>query len=323
MTDLAVRSLSVPRPADVSNVYDLCQRTDERLAFVDDVAEAYDAKAKFAAIDTYLAQTTQDGRGRLAATMRRLETRIGELIGEAIPNGGITGVGSIANDPTPLSKDERSEFRLMAAHPDVVEAVIADSTDATPPSRRKVIRAIRACVKATKQEDEDMEATSHINRVRTMAELGLDSPAIAAELGLSVGYVNLIAQRAGVPLARKSRLAVAGRVETARQLAATGHTSEQIASVIGISRDHMAPFRARHGIEVPADAVMGRGKRRLDSNRIVNATVESVIGIDQLFDAIDYTALDRDQLDYWVDSLSDAIKSLTTLRNNLKKEQTQ
>lgn len=322
MTDLAIRTLSVPRPADVANVYELCRQTEEMLAFVDDVANAYEAKAKFAAIDTYLSQTSQDGRARLAATMRRLEARIGELIGEALPNGGVNRNGLIASNPMPLAPKERSEFRLMAAHPDVVEAVIAGSTDTKPPSRRKVIAAIRDWIKTTKQEDEDMEATSRINRVRTMAGLGLDGARIAEELGLSVGYVNIIAQRAGVALSRQSRLGVAERVEMARQLAATGHTSEQIAAKIGLSPNSMSDFRTRNGITVPADAIVGK-KRRLDSNRIVNATVESVIGIDQLFDAIDYSALDRSQLHHWVSSLSGAIKSLTTLRDNLKKEQTQ
>ncbi len=114
----------------------------------------------------------------------------------------------------------------------------------------------------------------------------------------------------------------ADRVEIIRTMAAEGNGRSQIASHLGVSSETIAKIANRNGITIHADAIVGK-KRRLDSNRIVAATVESVIGIDQLFDAIDYSSLDRSQLDHWVSSLSDAIRSLTTLRNNLKKEQTQ
>jgi hypothetical protein len=114
----------------------------------------------------------------------------------------------------------------------------------------------------------------------------------------------------------------AERPVIAKQMAAEGHTTAQIAEYLGMSRDGAKRFLDRHLIVVPADAVVGP-RRKLDSNRIVNGTVEQVIGIDQMLDTIDYSALDRTQLDYWVSSLSDAIRSLTTLRNNLKKELTQ
>lgn len=76
--------------------------------------------------------------------------------------------------------------------------------------------------------------------------------------------------------------------------------------------------------EVPKSArpEILRGTRRLDSNRIVQGTVDSVHGIDVMFSEIDYAALDYDQLLSWVSSLADAIRSLTTLKNNLKKELT-
>lgn len=70
---------------------------------------------------------SSEGRARVAAAMRRLEVRIGELLGatsagkrhDLEPSGVTEG----------LSRHERHEFRRMAEHPDVVEDVIADSTD--------------------------------------------------------------------------------------------------------------------------------------------------------------------------------------------------
>lgn len=122
---------------------------------------------------------------------------------------------------------------------------------------------------------------------------------------------------------KRSAAAEPERVQAARDMAAAGYTSRQISDQLGFaSAGSGANFLRRHGIDVPADAIVGK-KRRLDSNRIVAAAVEAVDGIGDLFDSIDYAELDTSQFDYWVRSLSGAIKSLTTLRNNIKKEQTQ
>jgi hypothetical protein len=42
-----------------------------------------------------------------------------------------------------LHRQQLADFRLMAAHPDIVEEVIANSTDKAPASRRKVVAAIK------------------------------------------------------------------------------------------------------------------------------------------------------------------------------------
>jgi hypothetical protein len=62
-----------------------------------------------------------------AASMRRLEVRIGQVLGA--PRQGERTDLSTATEKSPLSKDQRSEFRRMAAHPEIVERVIAESDD--------------------------------------------------------------------------------------------------------------------------------------------------------------------------------------------------
>jgi len=97
----------------------------------------YDVKAKLAAFDEYLAATSKDGRAQMAATMRRLEVRIGVVIGAAkLDHDRHPGATSLANDVAELTRNERSQFRRMADHPEIVEQVIADSADSNPPSRR-------------------------------------------------------------------------------------------------------------------------------------------------------------------------------------------
>jgi len=106
---------------------------------VDDVAEVRDAANKWAAITEYVRRTSREGVAEAESALRRLEVRVGQLLGPASPNG--KGSGSHASDPS-IGPDDRSRFRAMADNADVVEDVIAASTDADPPSRRKVLHEI-------------------------------------------------------------------------------------------------------------------------------------------------------------------------------------
>ena len=67
-------------------------------------------------------------RDESPATQRRLEVRIGELLGPA-PSPQETGARKGSGATEPLSKDERHDFRQMAAHPEVVEDEIERSED--------------------------------------------------------------------------------------------------------------------------------------------------------------------------------------------------
>lgn len=140
-------SLAVVEPSSLVQVDEQCTSIEVWAEQPDrTIAELRDAGHKLAAIDEYLARTSTEGRARVAATQRRLEVRIGVLLGPASPNG--KGSGSIAIDPSEaLSKDERSAFRKMAEHPDVVDDVIASSTDEQPASRRKVVDKIKEIVR--------------------------------------------------------------------------------------------------------------------------------------------------------------------------------
>lgn len=138
----------------------------------------------------------------------------------------------------------------------------------------------------------------------------------------SIQRLNEAAKKHPVePPSFKSKAAVEARVAKAKEMAAEGYTSRQIAKAIGITVETMPDFRKRHGIEVPADAVIGTTARH-DANRVVEQLVLAVAIPDTAIDLIDPSALDHDRIDEWVSSLSDSIRSLTTLRNLLKKELT-
>ena len=68
-----------------------------------------------------------------------------------------------------------------------------------------------------------------------------------------------------------------------------------------------------------------RNTRHIDPNRVVNATVMAAAVDDTTFELLEgrYGELDPALIDGWVCSLNEAIKALSRLRSNLKKEQTQ
>lgn len=119
---------------------------------------------------------------------------------------------------------------------------------------------------------------------------------------------------------RKVRGEAAGvnRVEVATRLAETGHTTDQIAKQLGFTRrTGAAEFLRRHSIDVPADVGLTR-TRRINSERIVDGAVRSVDGIGILFPQIDYSILPADKVPGWLAVLDESIRSLTTLKKNLK-----
>lgn len=81
------------------------------------------------------------GKARMEATVRRIEIRVGEVLGE--PEQGKRTDLSGAPDKFPLRRQEAHELRLLASHRDLVERVLAGADDAKPASRRRCLDAIR------------------------------------------------------------------------------------------------------------------------------------------------------------------------------------
>jgi hypothetical protein len=105
------------------------------------------------------------------------------------------------------------------------------------------------------------------------------------------------------------------RVKKAREMAESGCTSRQIGQALGIK--NMGDFRARHRLEVPADAVVGK-TRHIDSNRIVSEIVMALEASRMSLDLVEMDQLDQSQVEYWATSLSNSIRSLNRLHKQLK-----
>lgn len=136
---MTLPALPTPNSITPAEVDGYAEAVERFAADCDDIHEVREARNKWAAITEYIRRTSRDGVARAEAAERRLEQRIGALLGPPTP-GRTPGGMSEGSD---ISRDDRMEFRQMAEHADIVDAVIAASTDASPPTRNKIRTAIR------------------------------------------------------------------------------------------------------------------------------------------------------------------------------------
>lgn len=161
--------------------------------------------------------------------------------------------------------------------------------------------------------DDDDE---RLTQIRKLAADGLSGGAIADLVGLTDRQIRRIARKNEIAVGKRSRGAVAERIERTRRLAAEGMTSHQIAAELGVGFQVVRRYVKDHQIEVVADTVSR--VHRMDSVRIVSATIDALDGIDVMFDHIDYDELPLSEIAGWITILETSLKSLTTLRRHLK-----
>lgn len=151
MTALALPS---PDKLTVAELRDVCTTVVQWANEQNDVETVLATREAFNVMAEYL--RLNDAAREAEATMRYLEVRIGELLGPA-EWGGDRKSDQVSNgkvDPLGLHPLAVHKFRQMAAHPEVVDRVIEESTESSPPSRNKVLNAIRELKRAADEENE-------------------------------------------------------------------------------------------------------------------------------------------------------------------------
>lgn len=308
-------ALAIPRPQEVTSARELCESIELALPNVDDPVALLEGRAKLLAVESYLARTTKVGKARMEATARRIEMRVGEVLGEALPNGGNSRNGSPVGDPlVNLRKQEVNKLRLLAAHRDITERVIANADDTAPASRRKVLEAIRIHLAQQKEPNVNKREA-----VKDMAALGMTGQQIADDLGCTLTRVWAIAREESIALPG-NQLARDGRSGVISEMAQAGHNSSQIGKKLGISSQHVRSEARRLDIEIQADAVLGRG-RLVNPVRVISETVAELEASAASLSLIENPAdhdLDRTQLNDWVISLEQSLRALTRFKNQLK-----
>jgi hypothetical protein len=117
-----------------------------------------------------------------------------------------------------------------------------------------------------------------------------------------------------------SREAVAARLAEAERLAANGCSSAQIAAQLGYTLRSFASFKARNGLTVPADAVVGN-TRHLNYDRIVNETTTALEGLCIGLGLVGHPEeadLDPDQIAGWATSMNNSLRILNRFSKQLK-----
>lgn len=153
-----------------------------------------------------------------------------------------------------------------------------------------------------------------------------DRGLLAADYGLSVKSLPNTARTCRKALAIVApKLTKPQKVDRIRELATSGATAKQIGGEVDLTEKVVRKYAADAGVVLVADKVIGSVKR-LDANRVVGSIVDRVrfdIDEDSVLAAVRLADVDHDLIAGWVSSLSDSIRSLTTLKNRLKKELTQ
>jgi hypothetical protein len=187
------------QPSSLVAVDDQCARVEMWAESCDSIPDLQDANNKLGAIDEYLSLTATEGRARVAAARRRLEVRIGTLLGEAKPG---PPQSSLAGEDS-ITPNQRHQFRQMAQNPEAVEAVIEDSTDEAPASRAKVLDAIKP--KSTTRRGplpeaadragwEFRKATERIERIAADDRFAANREQVAASLRGHLSYAIEVCQ---------------------------------------------------------------------------------------------------------------------------------
>lgn len=132
--------LAIPEPAtvDLDRARDLATAVMAWAEECDSIDELEDARAKVAAIETYLRRRGEAVAAEIAAADRRLEVRIGALLGPR-SQGERSDLSGTSPHEGKLPSQRASEFRRMAEHADDPDVNGAIDNGA---SRRQVLDLI-------------------------------------------------------------------------------------------------------------------------------------------------------------------------------------
>lgn len=100
--------------------------------------------------------------------------------------------------------------------------------------------------------------------------------------------------------------------------AAAGMSSRQIAGLLGLGSHQVRDIAREHGVEIPADAVVGRA-RRPDANRIVRETAHALEGLAMSVALADPADLDPAEAAEWAASCARSIRVLRRFLAQMRK----
>lgn len=136
--EIEERGLVIPRPAEIVSG-GFAEYVREQLPRMTP-EEVLGTKTQLEALEAFVESKSQLGEVQAAA--RRVEVRIGQLLGPGVQGQHTPAALSVVTER--VTPDERYEFRQMAEHEDIVERVIAERKEAGRASRRRCLQEIAA-----------------------------------------------------------------------------------------------------------------------------------------------------------------------------------
>lgn len=284
----------IERAADpVAYVILACERAKAWLADalehgqIDDIVEL---KSQAEAIRVYTAQKQigKDAELSAAEIVRRAERGIGVAIRRGQEEGTIAKRGDIGSPPPPGRTGLRPEgVRGQHLHR-ATEFVAKDELgNGIYPLTDQV------------SDDQFEEAVAVARNEENLSRANV------------LRKVKALQQTAGYDLSTP-----AGRRQAIRDLASQGYSSRQMAPMVGMTDRNVREHAREHGIEIPADKVIGR-TRKHDSNRIVEETTHALDGLRMGLELVDFAALDPEKIPAWSSSLKKSIRSLNQFSREL------
>lgn len=116
---------------------------------------------------------------------------------------------------------------------------------------------------------------------------------------------------------RQSPVTRDDRAKEIARLAEMGYSTRQIAPQIGIGEDAVHDIERDYSIDIPADRFT-KGSRRIDTNRIIQQTVNALEGLAVGLELINPDDIDTDLAATWADSLSQSMKTLSKAYRQIK-----
>lgn len=155
--------------------------------------------------------------------------------------------------------------------------------------------------------------------VAVLLKQGLPVEAVCKQLRVGRDTVHEIRRSLGIGL-DKGNTAVRARHEQMREMAASGHTSRQMAVALGLSEEGCRTTLRKLGISVQADTVT-RGTHRHNANRIMGRIVMDAENLTEGVGLIAFGDLTREDIAGWLTSLKQSRDKLSTFIRRLMQEQ--
>lgn len=236
-------------------------------------------------------------------------------IGLAVRNGqqagdiaalGYKGVPKVASYQRVRRGQEETVHRRLPAGVDQTTSLLSPAEFFTGPQERVDIYRMTDGVSDAQFEAALAEARaegslSRANVVRKMPSKNPDE--------------DTAEPKAAVVLTARQKIAMI------RELAASGHSSRQIAPRVDWSEDYLRRRARENNIDIPADRVT-RGSHHVDPERVVRETVHALEGLAQglgLLSPEAYDDLDPALMTEWRASLNQSMRSVRNLVKELSK----